>query len=279
MKAYLDCVPCAMRQALEASKMATDDRAKQEEALRAVASELSKIRWNGTPLTISHRAVRIVGEVTGVKDPYKDLKKEFNEKVMKMNPEMKRKVSESDDSLLTATKLSIAGNVIDFGPGQGFDVEEVVEETLNKGFAIDHFHDFREELKRAGDIIYLSDNTGEIAFDRLLLEEFEDKDVQFFVKASPVLNDAMTEDAEFVGIDELAEVREIGELDNLPEKFKDRLRKVDLVISKGQANYEAFSEVDANIFFLLMVKCPLIGKDIGVREGSNVVKWSGAQEG
>lgn len=275
MKAYLDCVPCAMRQALEASRMATDDEEKQEEALKKVASELSKIKWDGTPLTISHKAVRTVREFTGVKDPYKDLKKKFNEKAMDMYPEMKRKVSKSDESLLNATKLSIAGNVIDFGPDRDFNVEEVVKETLNKDFAIDHFERFGEELKKAEDIIYLSDNTGEIVFDRLLLEELDDdKKIQFFVKGSPILNDAMREDAEFVGIDQITEIKEIEELDNISEKMKDRLRRADLVISKGQANYEAFSEVDANIFFLLMVKCPPIGEDIGAEEGSTIVKWA-----
>lgn len=277
MKAYLDCVPCAMRQALEASRMATDDEQKQEKALREVASELSKMEWDGTPLTISHKAARIVGESIGVEDPYKDLKDKFNEKAMDMYPEMKQKVSQSDDSLKTATKLSIAGNVIDFGPDGDFDVEKTVEETLEKDFGIDQFDEFRDELKKAEDIIYLSDNTGEISFDRLLLEELEDKNFQFWVKASPILNDAMAEDARFVGIDKIAEIRGIEKLDDVPEEVKDQLRGADLVISKGQANYEAFSEVDANIFFLLMVKCPLIGKDIGAKEGSIVVKWSKMQ--
>lgn len=237
--------------ALEASRMETDDEKKQEEALKEVASKLSKIEWNGTSLTISHKAVRTVGKVTGVKDPYKD----------------------SDDPLLTATKLSIAGNVIDFSPDRDFVVEDVIEETLEKDFAIDHFDQFKEELEKAEDIIYLSDNTGEIVFDRIFLETRGGKDVRFFVKSSAILNDAMIEDAKFVGIDKIAEIEEVEDLNNVSEELKERLRNADLVISKGQANYEAFSETDANIFFLLMVKCHLIGDDIGAEEGSTIVKW------
>ncbi len=278
MKAYLDCVPCAMRQALEASRMATDDEEKQEHALREVAKEMSKIDWDGTPLTISHKAARLIGKITGVKDPYKDVKNQYNERAMEIYPEMEKKVSNSEDSLLTATKLSIAGNIIDFGPDKDFDIEDTVEKTLNKDFAIDNYEDFKKEIEKAEDIIYLSDNTGEIVFDKLLLKEINDKNIDFYVKGSPILNDAMAEDAKFAGIDEIARIKEIDKLDDISKDFIDKLSRADLIISKGQANYEALSEVNANIFFLLMVKCPLIGDDIGAEEGSTVVAWSKAQE-
>jgi len=274
MKAYLDCVPCAMRQALEASRMATDDEEKQKEVLKKVSSKLGEVDWDGNPLNISHMAVRTVGEVTGIKDPYKDLKDEFNEKAMDMYPDLEKLVFDSDNRLKTATKLSILGNVIDFGPDREFVLKEVVEEKLEDDFEIDFFDQFERELENAEDIIYLSDNTGEIVFDKFLLNEIGNKDIEFFVKGHPILNDAMREDAEFVGIDERAKISDIGELDNVSKEMKNRLKEADLVISKGQANYEAFSEVDANIFFLLMVKCPLIGEDIGAKEGDLIVEWS-----
>lgn len=275
MEANLDCIPCAMRHALEASRMATEDKSLQEKALKKVAEELSTVPIDGTPLSISHRALRIVGEVTGVSDPYNELKTKYNKKIMDMYPELKRKVTTSDDRLLTAVKLSIAGNIIDFGPGTEFDVEKTIKETPNKDFEIDHFEQLREELNKAEEIVYLSDNAGEIVFDRILLEELEGKKIRFVVKGLPILNDATAEDAEFVGIDKIAKIEEIrGEagLDNIQEGFKDKLREAELVISKGQANYEAFSKIDANIFFLLMVKCPLIARDIGAEEGSTIVK-------
>lgn len=278
MKTYLDCVPCVMRQALEASRMATEDADKQEEALRKVAKELSDLRYDRTPLTLSHKALRIVRKVTGVEDPYEKLKKKFNRKAMDMYPSLKSKVSNSKDRLLTATKLSIAGNVIDFGPGHEFKLEEVVEDVLDQSFAINHFDRFKKSLEEVEEIFYLADNSGEIVFDRVLLEELNGKEITFFVKGGPVLNDATAEDAKFVGIDKLAKIEEVGGegdaagLDKVSESFKNQLKASDLVISKGQANYEAFSNVEANIFYLLMVKCPLIGRDIGVEKGSIVIK-------
>lgn len=147
-------------------------------------------------------------------------------------------------------------------------------------FSIDHFEKFRSELKRSDKVFYLADNAGGIVFDRIFLEELADKDITFFVKGYSVLNDAIVEDAEFVGIDKVADVEEVGGernegLDVVPQSFVERLEDADLVISKGQGNYETFSELESsgvNIFFLLMVKCPLVGKDLGAEEGNLIVK-------
>lgn len=280
MKTYLDCIPCVMRQALNASRAATDDVSLQKEALKKVALSLSKVSFENTPLSLSHKAHRIVRKVTGVNDPYKELKKDCNRVVMEMYSDLKGTVSESEDPILTATKLSIAGNIIDFAPDHDFEVKEVVEEVLDKDFSIDHFDEFRSELEESDEIFYLADNAGEIVFDRIFLEELADKDITSFVKGYPVLNDAMVEDAEFVGIDEVADIEEVGGegnegLDVVPQSFVERLGDADLVISKGQGNYEAFSELESsgvNIFFLLMVKCPLVGKDLGAEEGNLIVK-------
>lgn len=280
MKVHLDCVPCVMRQALQASRLATDDLSKQEKALKMVASELAGASFESTPLKISHEAQRIVRECTDVEDPYREIKEESNREAMEMYPELKKRVSESDDSLLAATKFAIAGNVVDFGPGHEFSLEETVENIQSKEPAIDHFDDFKSEIENSEEIIYLADNAGEIVFDRILLEELKNKEIKFFVKGRPVLNDAMVEDANFAGIDEIADIGEVfsqgkkAGLDSVPERFIRSLEKSDLVISKGQGNYEAFSEVDGNMFFLLLVKCPLVGKDLGVEEGSIIIKQS-----
>lgn len=282
MRTNLDCVPCVMQQALRASRVATDDKDLQREALKEVALSLSEASFENTPLALSHKAQRIVREVTGISDPYKELKEECNREVMEMYSELKSIVSESEDRILTATKLSIAGNIIDFGPGHDFEVENVVEEVLDMDFSVDHFEEFKEELKESERVFYLADNAGEIVFDRVFLEleELEDKEVTFFVKGYPVLNDAMAEDAKFVGIDNIVEVEEVGGegsegLDLVPQNFVNRLENADLVISKGQGNYEAFSELKSkgiNIFFLFMVKCPLVAKDVGAKEGSIILK-------
>lgn len=268
-----------MRQALEASKMATDDKTKQEEVLKKVLSELGKTSLEGKiPSDIAHKVHHIIRKATGNSDPYKKLKDEYNKKALKMYPSLKQKVARSKDRLLTATKLAIAGNIIDFGPGYKFDLEKTIKDVLAQDFAIDHFNQFRKALNKSKKIIYLGDNTGEIVFDRILLEELKGKEITFIVKGGPIINDATVEDAKFVGIDKIAKIGRVSNgmpgtgPDRNSKGFIKQLKNADIVISKGQGNYEALSEVKANIFFLLKVKCPVIARDIGVKIGDIVVK-------
>lgn len=278
MKIGPECIPCIMRQALETSKIATDDLNKQGEALKQVADLLSDINFTNTPLVVSHKAQRIVRNVTGVHDPYEDLKKESNGKAMDMYSKLKEKVTTSEDAFYTASKLAVAGNVIDVGPGHEFEIEETIERVLGSDFSINHYDRLKDDVEDAEKVFYLADNAGEIVFDRIFLEEVEKKDITLFVRSGPVLNDVTVEDAKAVGLDEISKIRTIesGEqvagLDEITHDFFGKLKEADVVISKGQGNYEAFSEVDANIFYMLMAKCPLVARDIGVEEGDIIIE-------
>lgn len=283
MQVYLDCIPCIVRQAKEAIEMATNDKVKQEKVLKRVLLELGKTSLKGkTPADLSRKIHHMVRKMTKNDDPYKKVKDEYNKKALRMYPSLKQKVAESKDRLLTATKLAIAGNVIDFGVGLGsaseFDLDKTVSEVLAQNFAINNFAKFRKALGKSKKICYLGDNTGEVVFDRILMEELKDRDITFVVKGGPIINDATAEDARFVGIDKIAKIKRVsnGTPSTGPERnskeFIDQLKNADVVISKGQGNYEALSEVNANIFFLLKAKCPVIAKDIGAKVGDIIVK-------
>lgn len=279
MKTYLDCIPCFIRQALEASKMATEDKTRQEKALKAVLSELNKTSLkNKIPPQIARKVHHIVRVVTKNNDPYKKVKDKYNKKALKMYPSLKRRVAQSKDRLLTATKLAIAGNIIDFGPSSKFDLEKTIEDVLDQDFAINHFNRFRKALNSSKKILYLGDNAGEIVFDRILLEELKGIEITFVVKGGPIINDATIEDAKFVGINKIAKIERVSNgtsgtgPDRNSKEFVKQLKNADVVISKGQGNFEALSEVDANIFFLLKVKCPLIARDMGAKVGDIVIK-------
>ncbi len=279
MKTYLDCIPCFVRQSLEAARMATDDEEVHKEILDKVMKDLRENSLEGKkPPDIADRVHFIVRKLTGGTDPYKEMKEKQNERAMYLYPELKNIVRDSEDKLYTAVKLAITGNIIDLGPGHEINVEKTVKNVIDKDLEIDNFDEFKEELDKAENIFYLADNAGEIVFDKVLLEELDGKNIKFFVKDGPILNDAMRVDAEYVGIQELAEIDVVsnGMPSEAPrrdsEEFIERMSKADMVISKGQGNYEALSEVDENIFFLLKAKCPVIAKDIGVDEGSLILK-------
>jgi uncharacterized protein with ATP-grasp and redox domains len=284
MKLNLDCIPCFQRQALQAVRFISDDEELQEKVLREVTKNLLESDWNLTPPELAHKVHRIVRSVTNENDPYKEVKKKSNDLVLKMYPALKAKVEESKDPLRTAVRFAIAGNIIDFGPLQEFNLEEAIKEVLKKKFAIDDYEKLKEKLKDAETLLFFADNAGEIGFDKLLIETFlEAKSVEkisFVVKGGPIINDATLEDSTYMGLCDLPNVEFLalsnGETGTGPERnsreVKRWIRNHDLVISKGQGNYEGLSENDG-LFFLLMAKCPVISSDLGVEVGDIVLKY------
>ena len=284
MKLHLDCIPCFQRQALQAVRFLSDDEKLHEKVLREVAKKLLESNWESTPPELAHEVHRIVKRLTNEKDPYKEAKKESNDIVLKMYPALKEKVGASNDPLRTAVRLAIAGNIIDFGPLQGFNLEEVIGEVLKKKFAIDDYEKLKEKLKDAETLLFFADNAGEIGFDKLLIETLLEaksfEKIAFVVKGGPIINDATLEDAAYIGLCDLPKTEFLrlsnGEAGTGPERnaqeVKRWIRKHDLVISKGQGNYEVLSENDG-LFFLLMAKCPVIASDLGVEVGDIVLKY------
>ena len=279
MKSNLDCISCFLRQALEASRMATDEEEVQREVLDEVMDILRNLEFEGEkPPEIGKYVHRAVKEITDTQDPYKKIKEEQNEEALKIYPKLEEKVENSNNRLLTAVKIAIAGNVIDLGPGHEIDLEEEVKEVLSKALSIDNYDEFKANLEKSETIFYLGDNAGEIVFDKILLREMQDKEIFYFVKGAPKINDAMAIDAKKAGIDEYAKVDVVGNgrLGTGPERdspeFIERMQEADMTISKGQGIYEALSEVPANIFFLLKAKCPVIADDLGVQVGDIILK-------
>ncbi len=260
--------------------MVDDNEATQEKVLKEVMHHLQNISFNSTPPELSMHVHSIIRKITGCDDPYKRVKEESNLLAKNLYPKLKNIIDESDDRLLTSLKLAVAGNVVDFGTSVRFDVEETIENILDKNFAIDSLNEFKKALEKSDDILYLADNAGEVFFDKLLLEEIRAK-VTYAVKSNPIINDALMEDAKFAGIDKIAELMVIDAgkrvsapgavLTNSSRDFLERLESADMIISKGQGNYEALSDRQG-IFFLLMVKCPLVARDIGVEVGEMVLK-------
>ncbi len=281
MKAYLDCIPCFIRQSLDAAKHATQDFHIHKQVLREVLRLTSDLDLNQNPPKIGQLIHRLVRELTGVKDPYSKVKKQFNTASLKLYPKMRQLIIESDDPLDTAIRLAIAGNIIDFGVNgalQESDIEKAISECLAADFTDEQFNAFRQEINDAKEILYIADNAGEIVFDRLLIEQLPTEIVTAAVRGSPVINDATIEDATNTGLSRIVEVITNGSdapgtvLESCSEYFRYRFGKADLVIAKGQGNYETLSDVKKNIFFLLKVKCPVIAGSIGCKVGEMILR-------
>jgi uncharacterized protein with ATP-grasp and redox domains len=272
MKTYLDCLPCFVRQALDAARLVTDEPAVQEEVLRRVLAELRGIDLAWKPPQMGQKIHRLIREVVGVRDPYRQVKRRFNNAAMEIYSKMRQLVIESENPLEASIRLAIAGNIIDFGVNgtlRDGDLEQTISECLGADFTGIQLEAFGRAVKDAEEILYIADNAGEIVFDRLLIEQLPIEKVTVAVKGAPVINDATMEDAVIAGLPQIVEVIDNGSdapgviLEICSQSFRDRFDKADLIIAKGQGNYETLSDVDKNIFFMLKAKCPVIARHIG----------------
>ena len=283
MKIYLRCIPCFARQAVEAAEMATDDPALREKIVREALKVASTTPFDKTPPHIGMEIHRIIRRIVGNTDPYKELKEKYNKKAMSLYPYMKEIVEKSENRLDTAVRIAIAGNIIDFGISateNKIHLNKIIEETLKSPFAVYNFDQFEKDIKTADNILYIADNAGEIVFDRVLIEEIPDyrKKVTLVVRGHPVINDATMEDAEQCGLTKLVRVINNGSdapgtiLETCSEEFRHELKIADLIIAKGQGNYETLSEIDKNIYFLLKAKCNVLANDLNVNVGDIILK-------
>ncbi|MGD9099322.1 MAG: ARMT1-like domain-containing protein [Anaerolineae bacterium] len=277
MKTFLDCYPCFLRQALDAARLAGADERQQKVVLARVLDVLKQVEAWSTPPEVGDRVHRIVRQEVGVEDPYRAVKEASTRQSLALYPRLKTLLAEADDPLEVGVRLSIAGNIIDLGPAREYELWNTVERVLVQPFAIDDRAAFQAAIARAGQVLYLADNAGETVFDRVLIETL-DLPVTYAVKGGPVLNDATREDALAAGVNQAADVISTGSdapgtvLDRCSERFRQLYEQAELVIAKGQANYETLSQEGPKVFFLLQTKCPVIARDVGVPVGSIVLK-------
>jgi uncharacterized protein with ATP-grasp and redox domains len=279
MSLELDCIPCFLRNALAAARLATPNPEVHEQIMReALLLAAGRDRKLSAPAMsqLIHRRLR---ELTGIVDVYREAKQRFNALAMELLPELEAKVSEAENPFAYAVRLTIAGNVIDSGVNsnlQEADVRRSLQEVLNEPFCGD-LHLFRTILSTAGRVLYLTDNSGEIVFDRLLIEQLPAGHVTVAVRGGPVLNDATLTDARTVGMDQIAEVIDNGSdapgtiLDDCSQAFQDSFNRADIIIAKGQGNFETLSETPANIFFLLKIKCSVVANQTGLPIGTQAL--------
>lgn len=284
MQTYLDCYPCILRQSIEAARMASISPEQQQIVVTRTLEILKNMPPGMTPPEIASKVHQNVREITGTDDPYRAVKRSATDMALNMLPDLRSVLVDSEDRLETALRLSIAGNIIDLGPNKSYDLWEEVQQVLKQDFAIDDSPTLQQRLKSVDSVLYLGDNAGETVFDLILIEALF-KPVTYVVRGGPVLNDATLEDAHAAGIDKVAEVIDNGSqipgtrLSKCNPKFQARFKDADLILAKGMGNYETLSEVEAPIFFLMKVKCPVIGSDIGAPTGSIVIKAGRGIEG
>ena len=280
MKTYFDCIPCFIRQTLEAARIATSDEKLQEKILRGVLRAVSKMDLSKSPPVMGQYIHRLIREISGSQDPYKKLKDSFNKLALDIYPDLSDRVKKASDPFEAAVRFAIAGNIIDSGAVHNLSksyIIETIEQAMSQKLS-GNIEKLRIAINSAKNILYLGDNTGEIVFDKLLIEQLPKDRVTFVVRGYPAINDATLIDAKTAGLTDIVEVIDNGSdapgtiLEDCSKEFLRHFSDADLIIAKGQGNYETLSNVDKSIFFILKAKCPVIARDIGCEIGSLIIK-------
>lgn len=292
MKMALECLPCLVRQAVESTKLALLDADQWEGVIRQLLAGLATDDWNATPVGLSQMMQKRVRQLTQQADPYAVVKHNMNAMALELLPDFERLMQEQPDPQEALVRLVLAGNLLDSGAKVRLSPEELpqlLQGVWRMPFSGDACALF-EAVARAQSILYLADNAGEIIFDRLLIEALPRERVTVAVRGHPILNDATLADARLAGIDQLVRVIDNGSdapgtlLEQCSPEFVKAFEQADLIISKGQGNFEtlfqaATTSVDDNsgqharqIFFLLTAKCRAIAQMLDTQEGTLVVK-------
>jgi len=286
---YLECYPCLVNQALKTSKLLGMNKNETKAAVDHVMKLLLDDHTGMTaPHIVAHLYRFIRSELYGGEasfDPYREIKRETNRKALSYFKHLTGMVERSSLPLQTAVKVAAAGNIIDFGvKAHGdIDIDHEINNIDNLAFNIFDFSDLKDRLKTAHNLLYIGDNAGEIVFDRVLIAEIKKEypgiDVFFAVREKPVINDVTREDAELTGMHNDARVISSGSMypgTVLPEtstEFQRLFGTADVIIAKGQGNYETLSDVEKNdLFFLLRIKCDIVAEKINASTGS-LVLW------
>lgn len=283
MNIYLECIHCLIRQTLELITRTDKSISAQKEMMREALAALSELDYSQSPPKMMHTIHRLIARKVGDFDPYQKEKEEMNRQALQLYPRLKSMVEESSHPWETGLRLAIAGNIIDLAAKNSVELEDIdksIQESLTLPLPLKAAHHLKTAVDEADSILYLGDNAGEIVFDKLFIEQMPYEKICFAVRGKPILNDAVMKDAVDAGMTEMVEVIDNGTdvpgtiLEECSPEFVRRFNQADLIISKGQGNYETLNQARNKIFHIFKVKCPIVAVDIGIEAGSLAVIWN-----
>lgn len=277
MEIQLECLPCFLKQILEVSRMSTDQINVQKSILKDSAKLIAKFEEYKYAPAISREMYSIVKKYTDVSDPFRDIKDKNIKTALKIYPILKQFLFDKKDRLYWALKVSTTGNIIDSAIYSDIDIEGMLKKELCREFAICDLNRFSRLLEKCNKLLIIGDNAGETVFDRVFIEEYTNIDITYAVRSNPIINDATIEDvynSGFTGIKVVSTGCDASGtiIEECSNEFLEIYNNADIVISKGQGNFETLSEQKREIFFLLKAKCPIVSKRLGVELGDYIMK-------
>ncbi|MCP4149777.1 MAG: DUF89 family protein [bacterium] len=285
MDIHRNCIVCILNQLLRAADFLKLEEGQKDVIMQTALKRAASVSYSDiTAPEYAEGFYQIVMDVSGEPDPYKTLRYEQNRMVMESIDLFRERIKKSPDSLLAAGYYALLGNIIDYGGVHVFDSAELFRQCGRMDITVNDYDAFAKRLRDAKRLLILADNAGEAVFDKLFIEEMKafnpELQVDYGVRSKPAINDVIKEDAEYIGIHEVANVFETGSsyAGTIPPRstatFKKIYENADIVISKGQGNYETLETEEKNILFIFKVKCDVVAKHAGLPLGSLVFAFN-----
>jgi uncharacterized protein with ATP-grasp and redox domains len=278
-----ECVGCIVNQSVKVADAIGADEALKAQLISTVEAMSKEFSFSKTPPEIAADVYEKMAQIAQKQDLYDEVKELSTKKARSFVPFLQKKLLTCNDKLLTATKIAVAGNVIDLAAQVEFDLEEELEKVFHTEFSHNDFEALQRELKSAKSIVILGDNVGEHIFDYLFIQTLQELypslTCNYMVRGNPIINDVTCKEAKEAGFDKLCNVIDSGV--NTPgfvysratEEAQKLFDEADLVISKGMGNYECLSPSHRNnICFLLKVKCNVVANSLGKEVGDIICK-------
>lgn len=282
MKVSAECMHCLVKRQAENIKKYPDEEKKAAYLGKVLGIIANHAAEEPAPVLLSHIG-RLHEVYFGKPFSFEELKQGYNAMMLEKEAEIREKITQAADPLAVALRFAQIGNFIDFGAMDSVDDAKLMEflkqaETLP--LSEDTYQSFTEDLKTAKKLVYMTDNCGEVVLDKLLLETIKQTvphlEMTIIVRGEPVLNDATKEDALQVGLETCGKVIPNGTniagtyLPWVSAEAKDALDEADLLISKGQGNFESLHGCGLNIYYLFLCKCQWFMERFGLPQYSGV---------
>ena len=273
-----DCISCLVTRQFQFARAHSSDEAVIRAYLEDVLRTILDSPKNVAGAYLSSQFSKLQKKYFDADDPYQAIKREANDKMLAFLPQLRKSVADAADPLAAAVQLSCTGNFLDFAVLDAEEIQKRLDEAIEKApeAPLDEatYARFRDDLSGAKTLLMLADNAGEIVTDLVLMEQLK-KDypglrLVYGVRGEIALNDATREDAAYTGIDKLAEIIDNGsnipgtQLNYCPESFLKEFWGADVIVSKGQANFECLLGCGANVYYLFLCKCDLLRRVLKV---------------
>ncbi len=282
MKAKPECFVCFVSQAIRVAQITIKKDEEAILALKNVAQVLSTLNYDVPPPLISEYVYGSITKTLNHNDPYSKIKKKYNNIALKYVDDLKKYIESAQDKLQAAINISVAGNIIDFGSQvEKFDIKETISKAINEGFIVSDIEQFRQQIEKANILLFLADNAGEIVFDKLFLETIKSlyPNIKIYIalRGKPIINDVTRNDIEGLGLEDIGAIIESTKPtpgfwpDYCNDECKEIYKTADIIISKGQGNFETLSEFDDDrVYFLFIIKCSVVSNYLNKPKYSHI---------